>query len=319
MAFIDAHRHRFGVEPICAVLAEHSVGIAPSTYYAAKTRPPSARAVRDAALCALIARVHAENYDAYGAAKVWDHLNRVEGIPVARCTTERLMARMGLQGVRRGATVRTTTSDPDADRPADLVNRDFAVPAPNRLWLADLTYVRTRSGPVYVSFVLDAYSRRVPGWQASRSMRTDLALDALEMAISGRRRDGRSTAEVTHHSDRGSQYLSIRYSQRLADNDIVASVGSKGDSYDNAMIESFNGLYKWELIYPRGPWRALQDVEFATLEYIDWYNHRPSHSALHAGRGNYTTPAEHETAYYRQTVTATPAVTQQPEPLRNPG
>ena len=169
---------------------------------------------------------------------------------MARCTTERLMARMGLQGVRRGATVRTTTSDPDADRPADLVNRDFAVPAPNRLWLADLTYVRTRSGPVYVSFVIDAYSRRVLGWQASRSMRTDLALDAPEMAISGRRRDGHSTAEATHHSDRGSQYLSIRYSQRLADNDIVASVGSKGDSYDNAMIESFNGLYKWELIYP---------------------------------------------------------------------
>ena len=205
MAFIDVHRGRFGVEPICAVLCEHSVGIAPSTYYAAKTRPPSARAVRDAALCALIARVHAENYDAYGAAKVWDHLNRVEGIPVARCTVERLMARMGLQGVRRGATVRTTTSDPHADRPADLVNRDFSVPAPNRLWLADLTYVRTRSGWVYVSFVIDAYSRRVLGWQASRSMRTDLALDALEMAISGRRRDGHSTAEVTHHSDRGSQ------------------------------------------------------------------------------------------------------------------
>ncbi len=319
MAFIDAHRGRFGVEPICAVLCEHSVGIAPSTYYAARCRPPSARAQRDAWLRAEIARVHRDNYDAYGAAKVWDHLNRVEHITVARCTVERLMRQLGLEGTRRGATVRTTTSDPDADRPADLVNRDFTVPAPNRLWLADLTYVRTHSGWVYVSFVIDAYSRRVLGWQASRSMRTELALDALEMAVSGRRRDGRSTEGVTHHSDRGSQYLSIRYSQRLDDNDIVASVGSKGDSYDNAMIESFNGLFKWELIYSRGPWQGLRDVEFATLEYIDWYNHRRSHSALLAGRGNYTTPAEHETAYYRQTVTATPAVTQQPESLLNPG
>ena len=213
MAFIDAHRDRFGVEPICAVLAEHGVGIASSAYWAARCRPPSARAQRDAWLCAQIARVHRDNYDAYGAAKVWDHLNRVEGITAARCTTERLMARVGLQGVRRGATVRTTTSDPDACRPADLVNRDFSVPAPNRLWLADLTYVRTRSGPVYVSFVIDAYSRRVLGWQASRSMRTELALDALEMAISGRRRDGHSTAEVTHHSDRGSQLRFNRSSQ----------------------------------------------------------------------------------------------------------
>ena len=163
---------------------------------------------------------------------MWDHLNRVEHITVARCTVERLMRRMGLQGTRRGGTVRTTTPADDAERPADLVNRDFAVRAPNRLWLADLTYVRTRSGFVYVSFVIDAYSRRVLGWQASRSMRTEVALDALEMAISGRRRDGHGTAEVTHHSDRGSQYLSIRYSQRLADNDIVASVGTKGDCFD---------------------------------------------------------------------------------------
>ena len=287
MAFVDAHRGRFGVEPICAVLCEHGVGIAPSTYYAARCRPPSARARRDAWLCEQIARVHRDNYDAYGAAKVWDHLNRVEGITVARCTVERLMRQLGLEGTRRGRTVRTTTSDPDACGPADLVNRDFTVPAPNRLWLADLTYVRTRSGWVYVSFVIDAYSRRVLGWQASRSMRTELALDALEMAISGRRRDGHGIDTVTHHSDRGSQYLSIRYSQRLADNDIVASVGTKGDSYDNAMIESFNGLFKWELIYSRGPWQGLRDVEFATLEYVDWYNHRRSHSALLTGSGNY--------------------------------
>ena len=318
MAFVDAHRHRFGVEPICAVLTEHGVGIAPSTYYAAKTRPPSARARRDAWLRTQIARVHRENYGVYGAAKVWDHLNRVEGVRVARCTTERLMRELGLQGTRRGSTVRTTTPGADAERPADLVKRDFAVPAPDRLWLADLTYVRTAAGFVYVSFVLDAYSRRVLGWQASRSLRTELALDALEMAISGRRRAGRRIKEVTHHSDMGSQYLSIRYSQRLADNDLVASVGAKGDSYDNAMIESFNGLYKWELIYPRGPWHDISDVEYATLEYLDWYNHRRSHSTLLAGRGNYTTPADHETAYYRQTVTANPAVTQQPEPLQNP-
>ncbi len=318
MAFVDAHRHRFGVEPICAVLTEHGVGIAPSTYYAAKTRPPSARARRDAWLRTQIARVHRENYGVYGAAKVWDHLNRVEGVRVARCTTERLMRELGLQGTRRGSTVRTTTTSPDAERPADLVKRDFAVPAPNRLWLADLTYVRTHSGWVYAAFVIDAYSRRVLGWQASRSLRTDLALDALEMAVFVRRRAGADLAGLTHHSDMGSQYLSVRYSQRLADNDIVASVGAKGDSYDNAMIESFNGLFKWELIYPRGPWHGLGDVEFATLEWVDWYNHRRSHSTLLAGRGNYTTPADHETAYYRQTVTANPAVTQQPEPLQNP-
>ena len=232
MAFIDAHRHRFGVEPICAVLTEHGVGVAPSTYYAAKTRPPSARALRDARLRGWIARVHRENYGAYGAAKVWDHLNRVEGVRVARCTVERLMRELGLQGTRRGGTVRTTTPADGAERPADLVKRDFSVPAPNRLWLADLTYVRTQSGWVYVSFVLDAYSCRVRGRQASRSMRTELALDALEMAVFARRRSGADLAGLTHHSDMGSQYLSIRYSQRLADNDIVASVGSKGDSLD---------------------------------------------------------------------------------------
>ena len=215
MAFVDAHRDRFGVEPICVVLCGHGVGIAPSTFYAAKRRPPSTRALRDAWLCALIARVHRDDYDAYGAAKVWDHLNRVEHIRVARCTVERLMAQMGLSGVRRGGTVRTTTPADDAERPEDLVNRDFAAPVPNRLWLADLTYVRTHAGFVYVSFVLDAFSRRVLGWQASRSMRTELALDALEMAISGRRRDGRSIDTVTHHSDRGSQLRFNRSSQHF--------------------------------------------------------------------------------------------------------
>ena len=317
MAFVDAHRGRFGVEPICAVLTEHGVGIAPSTYYAAKKRAPSARAVRDGELRPLIAEVHAANYDAYGAAKVWDHLNRVKGVRVARCTVERLMAQMGLRGVVRGAKPRTTTPAGEG-LPSDLVNRDFSVDAPDRLWLADLTWVRTRSGFVYMAFVIDAYSRRVLGWRASRSLRTDLALDALDMAIAARRRDGRRIEGVTHHSDRGSQYLSIRYSQRLDDNDIVASVGTKGDSYDNAMIESFNGLFKWELIYPRGPWQARDDVEFAALEWVDWYNHRRSHGELLQGRYAYTTPADHENAYYRQHVPADPAGTQQKQSLPNP-
>ncbi len=206
MAFIDAHRDRFGVEPICVVLCGHGVGISPSAYDAARTRQPSARAVRDALLCGVIARVHAENYPAYGAAKVWDHLNNVEGIRVARCTTERLMRQLGLQGVRRGRqAVRTTIADADACRPADLVKRDFAASAPNRLWLADLTYVRTHSGWVYAAFVIDAYSRTVIGWQASVSLRTGLALDALEMAVFARRRAGKDLAGLTHHSDMGAQ------------------------------------------------------------------------------------------------------------------
>lgn len=212
MVFVDAHRDRFGVEPICAVLAEHGVGIAPSTYYAAKKRPLSARDRRDEVLCELIARVHRDNYDAYGAVKIWEHLNEVDNVPVARCTVERLMGRLGIQGVRRGRRTRTTTSDDSQQPPADLVKRDFAASAPDRLWLADLTYVRTRSGFVYAAFVIDAYSRRVLGWQASRSLRTDLALDALEMAIHTRGRTGRDTGHVIHHSDRGSQYLPIRYS-----------------------------------------------------------------------------------------------------------
>lgn len=317
MAFVDAHRDRFGVEPICAVLVEHGVGIAPSAYYAAKKRPPSARDRRDEVLCELIARVHRDNYGVYGAVKIWEHLNEVENIAVARCTVERLMARLGIAGIRRGRQPSTTTGAQADDRPADLVERDFAVPAPDRLWLADLTYVPTRSGFVYVSFVIDAYSRRVLGWQASRSMRTDLALDALEMAIHTRQRTGRSLDSVIHHSDRGSQYLSIRYSQHLADNDIVASVGSRGDSYDNSMIESFNGLYKWELIYSRGPWRGLSDVEYATLEWVDWYNHQRLHGQI-TGTPRHTTPAAHENAYYSHTDTAAEAVTHNKQSLPNP-
>lgn len=310
--FIDEHRDRrsgtlrWGIEPIATQL-----GIAPSTYYAAKSRPPSARAVRDAELRPIIARVHAENYVAYGADKMWDHLNNVEGISVARCTVERLMRDMGLSGVRRGrAWVKTTITDDGVERPTDLVERNFTAPAPNRLWLADLTYVKTHAGWVYVAFIIDAFSRMVVGWQASRSLRADLAIDALEMAVHNRRRAGADLSQLTHHSDRGVQYLSVRYSQRLDDNAIVASVGSKGDSYDNAMIESFNGLYKWELIYPQGPWAGLEDVEFATLEYVDWFNHRRRHGEILDGRRRFTTPAAHEAEFYSQTATATPAAAQ---------
>jgi putative transposase len=310
VAFIDEHRGAFGVEPICRVLREHGVGIAPSTYRAAKTRPPSARQLRDEELKVEIARAYDENFVVYGARKIWDHLNNVDDIPVAQCTVRRLMGEMGLSGVRRGrAWVRTTISAGDAGRPVDLVDRDFTAGAPNRLWLADLTYVKTHTGWVYVAFIIDVYSRFVVGWQASRSLRSDLALDALEMAMFNRRRAGADLSGLVHHSDRGVQYLSIRYSTRLADNDIVASVGSKGDSYDNAMIESFNGLYKSELIYRKGPWRGLDDVEYATLEYVDWFNHRRRHGEILDGP-RYTTPADHEATYYRQNVTTDQIVTQ---------
>ncbi len=264
--------------------------------------------MRDGQLKVEIARVYAENLIVYGADKVWAQLNR-EGIPVARCTVERLMRELGLSGVRRGkAFVATTDSDHDHPRPADLVDRWFRAPAPDRLWVADLTYVKTHTGWVYVAFIIDVYSRRVVGWQASRSLRSDLAIDALEMAVWNRQRTGADLGGLVHHSDRGVQYLSIRYSERLAANDIIASVGSKGDSYDNALAESFNGLYKWELIYRHGPWRGLEDVEFATMTYVDWFNQRRLHGQI-ADHG-YTTPAEHETAYYRQTTPDLTPVTQ---------
>jgi putative transposase len=314
--FIDSHKDRrsgqlrWGIEPIAKVL-----GIAPSTYHAAKSRPPSARAIRDAELKPEILRIWEQNLSVYGADKIWDQLNK-DGIDVARCTVERLMADLGLQGCRRGRIwVRTTEGDDRLDRPADLVERQFRAPAPNRLWVADLTYVKTHSGWVYVAFVVDVFSRMVVGWQASRSLRSDLAIDALEMAVHNRRRAGARLDGLIHHSDRGGQYLSVRYSQRLADNDIVASVGSKGDSYDNALVESFNGLYKWELIYPQGPWAGLEDVEFATLTYVDWFNQRRLHGEIEPGTTGYTTPATFETAYYGQTNPTEDAGTQTTEPL----
>ena len=289
--FITEHKERWGVEPICRELQ-----VAPSSYYAAITRPPSARQRRDEVLEGAIRRVWHEHRRVYGADKVWAQLKR-EGIPVARCTVERLMRQLGLRGVVRGKTsVRTTIGDEAADRPLDLVARQFRAPAPNRLWVADLTYVKTHSGWVYVAFVVDVCSRFVVGWQASRSLRTDLALDALEMALWARRT--KELDGLIHHSDRGVQYLAIRYTERLAEAGAVPSVGSRGDSYDNALAESFNGLYKTELIRHAGPWRGLDDVEYATLEYVDWFNHRRLHGEL-----GMIPPAEFEATFVHQPAT----------------
>jgi putative transposase len=265
---------------------------APATYYAARARPPSARAVRDEALRPEIVRVFDENRRVYGADKVWAQLNR-EGHRVARCTVERLMRDQGLRGVRRGRVWKTTIGDDVLLRPADLVDRNFTATAPNRLWVADLTYVKTHSGFVYVALVVDVFSRFVVGWQVSTSLRSDLAIDALEMAIYARKAEGLDG--LVHHSDRGVQFLSIRYTERLAEAGIVGSVGSKGDSYDNALAESFNGLYKAELIYHEGPWKNTDDVEWATLTYIDWFNNRRLHGEI-----GMIPPAELEQHHYRQ-------------------
>jgi putative transposase len=246
VTFIHAHRDCWGIEPICRVLS-----FAPATYYAAIARPPSARRVRDEALKPEITRVFTENLRVYGADKVWAQLRR-EGIPVARCTVERLMHELEIRGAVRGkSAVRTTIVGETSGRPADLVDRQFHAEAPNRLWVADLTYVKTHTGWVYVAFIIDVYSRFIVGWQASRSLGAELALDALEMAIWARR--GECLDGLIHHSDRGVQYLAIRYTERLADAGVAASVGSRGDSYDNALAESFNGLYKTEVIRHHGP------------------------------------------------------------------
>jgi len=264
---------RWGVEPICAVLTEHGLKIAPSTYYEHVKRTPTAREVRDEDLLGEIRRVHADNYAVYGARKVWLTLNR-EGIPVARCTVERLMRADGLRGVVRGKVKRTTIADPAAERARDLVARNFSPAAPDRLWVADMTYVSTWSGWVYVAFVVDAFARRIIGWRCGSSMSTQLVLDALEQAVWTRQRAGAPLNSVVAHTDRGSQYVSIRYTERLAEAGIAASVGAVGDSFDNALAETINGLYKTELIKPRGPWRTLDAVEIATAEWVDWFNHR---------------------------------------------
>ena len=268
VGFIDDHKEEYGVEPICAVLP-----IAPSTYYRQKNleahpEKRSARAKRDAGLREAIREVWTTNRRVYGARKVWRAL-RATHPGVARCTVERLMGEMGLCGVVRGRKPKTTIPELEAERPRDLVKRDFTADAPNRLWVADLAYVRTWVGFVYVAFILDVFSRRIVGWRASNSLRSDLALDALEQALAARPH----TKGLIHHSDRGVQYLSIRYTDRLIEAGIEPSVGSVGDSYDNALAETVNGLYKAELIYHEGPWRGLEHVEFETLGWVHWFNH----------------------------------------------
>jgi putative transposase len=290
IAFIDDHRGVYGVEPICRVLP-----IAPSTYHvhAARRADPAkapARVQRDAELCEKIQRIFEGNLEVYGARKVWHQLRR-EGETVARCTVERLMRAMGLQGVRRGKAVKTTVSDPAAPCPRDRVNRNFTAARPNMLWVSDFTYVSTWAGFAYVAFVIDVFARYIVGWRVSGSMRTDFVLDALEQALCDRRpiRKG----GLVHHSDRGVQYVSIRYTQRLADAGVESSVGSVGDSYDNALAETINGLFKAEVIHRRTSWRSIQAVELATLEWVDWFNNRRLLQPI----GNIP-PAEAEAIFY---------------------
>jgi putative transposase len=285
--FIDAYRDRFGVEPICRALE-----VAPSIYYAHKSRPPSARAIRDTQLKVEIKRVYKDNFEVYGAEKIWRQLAR-EGIQTGRDHVARLMRELGIRGVVRGKPRRTTIPTLADQRPADLVNRQFTAPAPNRLWVADLTYVPTWAGFCYTAFIIDAYSRAIVGWRVATTLGTSLALDALQMAIWARHDAG--LHDLVHHSDRGVQYLSVRYTQRLEDEGAVTSVGSRGDSYDNALAEAVNGLYKAELIGPRGPWRTPGQAELATLEWVQWWNTRRLHGAL-----DHIPPAEHEALYYRQ-------------------
>ncbi len=289
-AFIDEHRDVYGVEPICRVLP-----IAPSTYHerVAQRRDParlSTRARRDQDLKPEVVRVFAENFGVYGARKVWRQMNR-EGCAVARCTVERLMRELSLQGVIRGKPVRTTISNKAAPCPLDHVNRQFHAPAPNMLWVSDFTYVATWAGFVYVAFVIDVYARYIVGWRVSRTAHASFVLDALEQAIHERRPVHRGG--LVHHSDRGSQYVSIRYSERLAEAGIEPSVGSVGNSYDNALAETINGLYKAEVIHRRGPWRSFEAVEYATLEWVDWFNNRRLLEPI----GNIP-PAEAEELYY---------------------
>jgi transposase InsO family protein len=292
VAFIDQHRDTYGVEPICAVLP-----IAPSTYFLRKAqhREPtrrSARARRDDELREAIRRIYDANYQVYGPQKVWKELRR-EGRRVARCTVERLMRAMGLRGVVRGRAWVITTSTAEGERPADLVDRRFTATRPNQLWVADFTYVATWRGFVYVAFVVDVFARRIVGWRVSASLRTDFVLDALEQAIYDR--CGAGVTDLVHHSDRGTQYVSMRYTERLADAGIAPSVGSRGDSYDNALAESVIGLFKTELIQRQGPWRHLEAVEFATLAWVDWFNTRRLLEPI-----GYVPPAEYEASYYHQ-------------------
>ena len=290
VTFVDAHRGAYGVEPICEVLP-----IAPATYHAHKARQTDvsrlpARAVRDEQLKAQIRRVWTENGGVYGSRKVWRQLQR-EGLAVARCTVERLMRELNLQGAVRGRRLQTTVPDGAPDRPQDLVERNFTATSPNQLWLADLTFVATWHGFVYVAFVVDAFARPIIGWRVTQTLRTDLVLDALEQALYDRPLG--AAPQLVHHRDRGVQYVSIRYTERLAEAGIEPSVGSRGDSHDNALAESVIGLYKTEVIDRRGPWRTVEAVELATLDWVDWFNH----SRLLAQIG-YVPPVEREEQYY---------------------
>ena len=290
--YIDEHRDRFGVEGICRVLGDQlACGfLTASGYWAAKRRPPATRTLQDRRLLPVIEQLHAANYGVYGVRKMWWLLNR-DGHDVGRDQVARLMRAAGLRGVVRGRRQFTTRTDPADRRPDDLVQRRFTASAPNRLWVADLTYVRTWAGFCYVAFVVDVYSRMIVGWAVSATMRTeDLPLVALEAAAWARTG---SLDQLIHHSDRGSQYLSVRYTDRLAELGISGSVGTKGDSFDNALAETVNGLFKTELIKRRGPWRNVDQVELATLEWVDWWNQRRLHSALGGA-----SPAEYEIAYY---------------------
>jgi putative transposase len=292
VAFIDDYRGEYGVEPICRVLP-----IAPSTYYVQKAREADPalrpqREKRDEQLRSEISRVWKENLEVYGVRKVWRQLNR-NGTMVARCTVARLMNELGIEGAVRGRRRRTTIPAESADRPLDLVERNFTTQRPNQLWVSDLTYIPTWRGFVYAAFVIDTFSRRIVGWRVSSSLHSDLALDALEQAICEREDDLQE--RLVHHSDRGVQYLSIRYSERLAAAGIEPSVGSRGDSYDNAMAESVIGLFKTEVIRKRGPWRGIEDVEFATLEWVWWFNHHRLLEPI-----GYVPPVELEASYYRE-------------------
>ena len=298
--YIDSNRERFGVEPICRELQ-----VAPSTYYAARSRRPSVRATRDGELKREITRVNTGNFEVYGARKMWLQLRR-EQVRVGRDRVARLMKALGLTGVTRGSARRVTTFPaPLAQRPGDLVERKFTASAPNRLWVADLSYVATWSGFCYVAFVTDVFSRRIVGWRVAATLRAELALDALEMALWSRR--GQALDGLIHHSDRGVQFLAIRYTERLADEGAITSVGSKGSALDNALAETVNGLFKTELIRKKGPWRTVDDVELATLAWVDWWNNR----RLHGACGDIP-PVEYEENYYRELDEVDSSLSDQP-------
>lgn len=302
---MDDHRDRFGVAPICRVLSEHGVPIAPSGYYAFKQRPPSPRALRDAELLVEIERVFWDRKlgrGIAGARKIWRLLAR-EGHVVARCTVERLMRQAGLQGVRRGKRVITTIPDETAARPADHVQRVFHAARPNALWVVDFTYAPTWCGMAFTAFVTDVFSRRIVGWRTMGRMPTELPLDALEMALWVRDRAGEDVAGVVQHSDAGAQYTAIRYAERLADAGAIASIGTVGDSYDNALAESVVGLYKTECVKLDGPFRTVDELELATLSWVHWFNENRLHSSI-----GYLTPIEAENAYYRE-------INSQPQPM----